>query len=67
MATTDVATSAGLTPDIIQNLARDIAATKAPISRARHLPGYVYTLAEIYALEKGKDLHAGLALCRQGR
>ena len=44
----------GLTPHIAQRLARDIAATKAPINRARHLPGYMYTSEDVYALEKEK-------------
>ena len=35
-------------------LAADIAATRAPLQRARHLPGYMYTSEEIYALEKQK-------------
>jgi len=54
MAITNTATSAGLAPNIAQSLAHDIAATKAPINRARHLPGYMYTSPEIYDLEKEK-------------
>ena len=54
MAITDTAASAGFAPPIAQSLAQDIAATKAPINRARHLPGYMYTSEEVYALEKEK-------------
>ena len=36
------------------DLDRDIAATRAPINRARHAPGYIYTSQEIYELEKEK-------------
>ena len=43
-----------LSPAITETLARDIAATKAPISRARHAPGYIYTSPDIYKLEKDK-------------
>ena len=39
---------------VFETLESDIAATKAPIVRARHLPGYMYTSPEIYALEKEK-------------
>ena len=54
MAVTDTTASDGLAPHIAQRLARDIAATKAPINRARHLPGYMYPSEEVYALEKEK-------------
>jgi len=46
MSTTDSALSA----DLVQA----IAATTAPIDRARHMPGYIYTSEEIYQLEKEK-------------
>ena len=35
-------------------LAQAIAATTAPINRARHMPGYIYTSEEIYRLEKDR-------------
>lgn len=35
-----------------QQIAEDTASARVPISRARHLPGYVYTSPEVYALEK---------------
>ena len=47
-------TTTDLSPEIVEHLAGDIAATRAPISRARHAPGYIYTSPEIYALEKEK-------------
>ncbi len=50
MATADIT----LGPAITKTLARDIAATKAPIAEARHAPGYIYTSPDIYALEKDK-------------
>jgi len=34
--------------------ARDYAPLRAPLPRARHLPGHFYTSPEIYALEKEK-------------
>ena len=43
-------TTTDLSPEIVEH----IAATRAPISRARHAPGYIYTSPEIYALEKEK-------------
>ena len=46
MAIADIAGSA--------ELKRAIAATKAPLNRARHMPGYIYTSEEIYRLEKDK-------------
>ena len=33
---------------------QNFAATRAPLERARHLPGYVYNSPELYALEKEK-------------
>ena len=47
-------TTTDLSPEIVAHLAGDIAAIRAPISRARHAPGYIYTSPEIYALEKEK-------------
>ena len=39
---------------IAQDIAQDLVATKAPLGRARHAPGSIYTSAEIYAREKAK-------------
>ncbi|MDA0261028.1 MAG: aromatic ring-hydroxylating dioxygenase subunit alpha [Proteobacteria bacterium] len=37
---------------VTENVASDLGETRVPVTRARHMPGYIYTSPEIFGLEK---------------
>ena len=41
-----------LSENLNDSLGRDVAATRGPVSQARHVPGHIYTSLEIYQREK---------------